>query len=402
MLRGVFIFAILPQNIYFPVTIVLFDTLLSHNRFYPLSLTRPVSFIRHGIFSPFEWYSTFSQLNVAALTLPYLQTSISSDDGYICVDASIVPTTGLLKQLLDLQPGQMLEDENGLVAFALSKPPIFDSLPLFFDESISISPVHRLGHPMDLVKTNSQKILDDISLLDKSHLHVLDNSVNRIFGENPVLAEPGARVQGCLFNTEDGPVFIGKNALVMEGCCIRGPVAIGEGAVVKMGSHLYPGTTIGRFATVGGEIKNSIIGDFSNKAHHGYLGDSVLGQWCNLGAGTTNSNVKNNAGMVKMWSEEARDFVSVAKKGGVVMGDFTKTAINVSINTGTTIGICCSIHHTGFTDKHIPSFSWGPGEPYAFDKAIRDIKNWYSFKNQEPPANMDAILWHLYKSILPV
>jgi UDP-N-acetylglucosamine diphosphorylase / glucose-1-phosphate thymidylyltransferase / UDP-N-acetylgalactosamine diphosphorylase / glucosamine-1-phosphate N-acetyltransferase / galactosamine-1-phosphate N-acetyltransferase len=252
---------------------------------------------------------------------------------------------------------------------------------------------------MDLVKTNCLKISDDITMLDKHHLQVLDHSDNRVFGNHPVYVASGAKVQGCLFNTEDGPVFIGENAIVMEGSTIRGPVAIMEGAVVKMGTQLYQGTTVGRFATVGGEIKNSIVGDYSNKAHVGYLGDSILGQWCNLGAGTSNSNVKNNAGVVKMWSDEARDFVIIGQKAGVVMGDFSKTAINASINTGSTIGICCSIHHSGFTDKHVPSFSWGPGEPYSFEKAMMDIKKWYAFKKELPPANLETILWHLYKSI---
>jgi UDP-N-acetylglucosamine diphosphorylase/glucosamine-1-phosphate N-acetyltransferase len=384
------------------VTIVLFDTPRSHRRLYPISLSRPICHIRHGLFTPSEWYATFTRLHVAALSYDYLQIAIPQDDGYICVDASIVPTRDLLLLILHLQPGQMLEDENGLVAFSTTKPPLFDTLPLFFNESICIEAVQRLGHPMDLVKTNSQKILDDISMLDKSHYDMVDQSVNRIFGSHPVYAAPGSKVQGCLFNTEDGPVFIGENALVMEGCSIRGPVAIMESAVVKMGTQLYPGTTIGRFATAGGEIKNSIIGDFSNKAHHGYLGDSILGQWCNLGAGTSNSNVKNNAGMVKMWSDETRDLISIGQKAGVVMGDFTRTAINASINTGSTIGTCCSLHHSGFTDNHIPSFSWGPGESYTFDKAIRDIKAWYAFKNQEPPANLETTLLHLYRSMQAV
>jgi hypothetical protein len=165
-----------------------------------------------------------------------------------------------------------------------------------------------------------------------------------------------------------------------------------------MGSQIYGGTTIGKFCTAGGEIKNSILGDYSNKAHHGYLGDSIIGEWCNLGAGTTNSNVKNNAGMINMWSEEIHSLAPVAKKAGVVMGDFCRTAINTSINSGSTIGISCSLHHFGLTEKHIPSFSWGPGEAYRLSNVLEDIEQWYAFKNRQPEPELTTVIEYLYRN----
>jgi NDP-sugar pyrophosphorylase family protein len=208
----------------------------------------------------------------------------------------------------------------------------------------------------------------------------------------------GASVQGCMFNTENGPVFIGKNALLMEGGIFRGPLAIMDGAVVKMGATIYGGTTLGVKSTAGGEIKNSILGDYSNKAHHGYLGDSIVGQWCNLGAGTSNSNVKNNAGAINMWSESVKNYISVGQKAGMAMGDFSKTAINSSINTGACIGCCASIHYTGLTEKSIRPFAWGEEGKYDLNKLLKDISAWMFFKREYPAECLLDTIRHLYQT----
>lgn len=398
--RGVFIFIILPQN-FIALVILLFDTPLSRKQLYPLSATKPVCDIRYGIFTLREWYKNYTSLQVAALTVEALKETIPEAKGWICIDASVVPSKGLIENILKLQPGQVLEDLNGLIAYSTNTKPVFDQLPLFFETTIQSEPVERIRHSMDYVKGSAKKITEDIALLNKTILQSPESDTNRVFGDHQVYLGIGSKVRGCIFNTEDGPIFIDNNALVMEGTCLRGPVCIGEGAVVKMGTQIYPGTSIGKFSTVGGEIKNSIIGDYSNKAHYGYLGDSILGKWCNLGAGTTNSNVKNNGGIVKMWQEETRTFVAIGHKAGMVMGDFSKTAINTTINTGTTIGVCCSIHQIGFTDKHIPSFSWGPGEKYTFNNALRDIEKWGSFKNKAMDERTKSILEAIYHSGKP-
>ena len=183
----------------------------------------------------------------------------------------------------------------------------------------------------------------------------------------------------------------------MEGALIRGPFALCDKAVVKMGTKIYGATTIGPHCTVGGEIKNSILLANSNKAHDGYLGDTLVGEWCNLGAGTSNSNVKNTGGEIKMWNEEANDFVIVGKKGGVVMGDFSRTAINSSLNTGSFIAICCNVFGEGLLPKKINSFSWGNvGETYQLEKAYKDISNWMAFKQQFLSNEMKGVLKHLY------
>jgi len=203
-------------------------------------------------------------------------------------------------------------------------------------------------------------------------------------------------VEHCFLNGSDGPIYVGKNALIMEGSMLRGPIAIGENAVVKMGTKIYGATTIGPNCTVGGEIKNAVFFGNSNKAHDGYVGDSVIGEWCNMGAGTSNSNIKNNASSVMLWTPNGP--ADVGFKCGMLMGDYTKTAINTSINTGTVIGACCNIFGSGLTPKYIPNFSWGSDgvERYEFEKAISDIVNWKRLKQQSLSANEKTILKHIF------
>ena len=185
----------------------------------------------------------------------------------------------------------------------------------------------------------------------------------------------------------------------MEGSLLKGPIAICEGAVVKMGTKIYGATTIGPFCTVGGEIKNAVLFGYSNKAHDGYLGDSVLGEWCNLGAGTTNSNVKNNAGEVKYCVDGDKKVISAGTKGGLLMGDYSKAAINTSFNTGTMVGVCCNIIAPGLTPKFIPNFSWGADgiTSYKLDKALIDIDNWKKLRGLNISDREKQVLTAIYK-----
>jgi NDP-sugar pyrophosphorylase family protein len=186
----------------------------------------------------------------------------------------------------------------------------------------------------------------------------------------------------------------------MEGCQVRGPFALCEGAVLKMGTKVYGATTIGPHSVIGGEVKNSIFFGNSNKAHEGYIGDSVIGEWCNLGAGTSNSNVKNTAGEVKTWNYSHNDYITAGTKCGVIMGDHSKTAINTSINTGTVIGVCCNVFGEGLTPNVLQNFSWGLKDTklYDIDKALSDITSWKKMKNKtlsEPEAKM---LKHIFEN----
>ncbi|MDP4259087.1 MAG: putative sugar nucleotidyl transferase [Bacteroidota bacterium] len=249
----------------------------------------------------------------------------------------------------------------------------------------------QISHPWDIIRHNAQAIADDFALLTKDRTsQPIPPTVQSIRPEN-IFIEAGAILNYCTLNASAGPIYIGRNAEVMEGSLIRGPFALCEGAVVKMGAKMYGATTIGPYSTVGGEIKNSVIFGYSNKGHDGYLGDSVIGEWCNLGAGTSNSNLKNNAGEVKVWSPSRSAFIAAGAKCGLFMGDYSRSAINTSFNTGTVVGVCCNVFGDGaggvgipgaLTPKFIPSFSWGFVAKYEFDKAIRDIGNWKALKGQ--------------------
>lgn len=240
---------------------------------------------------------------------------------------------------------------------------------------------HYLQNAWDIVKYNSWAIKNDFEIVTHNRSSAVISSTNKIIAPENVFVEAGVKMEYCIINASEGPVYIGKNALIMEGSMLRGPIAICDGAVVKMGAKIYGATTIGPQCVAGGEIKNSVMLANSNKAHDGYLGDSVIGEWCNLGAGTSNSNLKNNAGIVKAWSEADKEFLPVGIKCGLLMGDYSRCAINTSFNTGTTVGICSNIFGTENPPKKVNDFSWGK-EIYIFDKAVEDIGNWMLLKNK--------------------
>jgi UDP-N-acetylglucosamine diphosphorylase/glucosamine-1-phosphate N-acetyltransferase len=215
-------------------------------------------------------------------------------------------------------------------------------------------------------------------------------------GDHPVYIEPGARLEHCILNTSEGPIWIGSDAVIMDGAMLRGPLAVCHHAVVKMGAAIYQGTTIGPYCTVGGEVKNSILMGWSNKAHEGYLGDAVIGYWCNLGAGTSASNVKNSGGPVMVHDEASGDRIAAGFKSGLIMGDFSRAAINTSFNTGTVVGICCSVHgHAGLTPTYIRNFTFG-NQRYQLEKLLEEIRNWMAFKGCQPDDELLETIRNLY------
>lgn len=246
-------------------------------------------------------------------------------------------------------------------------------------------PERVIEYPWDIFRLNDQALREDFSrITHERQSEQLPKSVQAIDVEN-IFIEEGARLSHCILNASRGPIYIGKNAEVMEGATIRGPFALCEGAVVKMGARIYGATTVGPFSVVGGEIKNCVFFGHSNKGHDGYLGDSVIAEWCNLGAGTSASNLKNTAGAVKVWHQASAQFIDAGKKCGVLMGDYSRCAINTSFNTGTVVGVCANIFGNGLTPKLVANFTWGTEAPskYELDKALRDIANWKRLKNSD-------------------
>ena len=250
---------------------------------------------------------------------------------------------------------------------------------------------------VDVVKNNAATIVRDVAIkqINKATLEL--NSSSQIIHAYNIFVEEGAILENCILNASEGPIYIAKNCKIMDGAILRGPIFIDEGSIVKMGATIYGGTSIGKKCVVGGEIKNSIINNFSNKAHHGYLGDSIIGKWCNLGAGTSTSNVKNNGSDVMLQLANAE--LNAGNKFGLLMGDYSRSAINTSFNTGTVVGTCCNIFTEGLTPKYIPNFSWGcKGERYELPKAFTDIENWKIMKGETLSKEERELLKNLYSN----
>ena len=255
-----------------------------------------------------------------------------------------------------------------------------------------------INYSWQLFQLNNYALRHDYILLtDKKVSQTLSSSIFTNDKEN-IFIEPGVNIKHCFLNAETGPIFISSGAVIMEGSMIRGPFFLGENSVVKMGSKIYGATSIGKNCTVGGEIKNSILFAHSNKAHDGYLGDSVIGEWCNLGAGTSNSNVKNTATQVGYILKDNAVLSYSGSKGGLLMGDYSRTAINTSFNTGSVVGVCCNIFEEKNPAKFTDNFTWG-NEKYIFEKALRDIENWMAFKNSSLTEHKKQTLKKLYEKV---
>ncbi len=260
------------------------------------------------------------------------------------------------------------------------------------------APAERLNNITDLLRYNNKALRADITRLIANHPSASPSATNRITRPEAVFMEAGAVMEHCIINADTGPVYIGKNVQVMEGSLLRGPLALCEGTVVKMGTRIYGASTIGPYCTVGGELKQVIMLGYSNKAHDGYLGDAIIGEWCNLGAGTSNSNVKNTGGDITL--KFPGSSMSAGNKFGLLMGDYSRAAINTSFNTGTTVGVCCNVFGNGLTPSFIPSFSWGTtGDRYRLDKAFDDISNWKKMKGSAITLSEKQLLTHIFEAL---
>lgn len=258
-----------------------------------------------------------------------------------------------------------------------------------------------IRYPWHLFEHNGEALLEDFHLLTAGrHSAPIPRSVQAVAPEN-IFIEESARLSHCILNAGTGPIYIGRNAEIMEGALIRGPFAACEGSIVKMGAKIYGATTIGPYSTAGGEIKNVLFLGYSNKGHDGYLGDAVIGEWCNLGAGTSASNFKNNAGTVRVYHPASGGYLPAGQKCGLLMGDYSRSAINTSFNTGTMTGISCNIFGEGVPPDYVPDFSWGQDGHvrYEWDKALRDIGNWKKMKGQVLREDEMKALKHIFDQL---
>ena len=330
----------------------------------PFTLTRHSSEIRVGILTIAQkWkHLTGATIHTYAHNLP---------QDTITIPANVIPNSHNVNSILSAAANQLL--------------PLVDDHVFF------------INHPWHIYQYNARAIQHDFELITR---HRTSQSLTQgNFCDNPqqLFIEEGAVIHHTIFNTADGPVYIGKHAVIMEGSLIRGPFALGDSALVKMGSVIYGGTSIGPHCIVGGEIKNSVLFGYSNKAHHGYLGDSVIGAWCNLGAGTSNSNVKNTGSNVTYQLQQNAGHAVSAQKGGLLMGDYSRSAINTSFNTGAVVGVCCNIFGDVSSKKYFDNFSWG-NEYYRLAEALTHIAHWKKMKGQQLTNEEQTVLENIYNN----
>ena len=333
----------------------------------PLTYTRPVAQLRCGILTIAEKYQKRG-FDVGYETEDYLQEKFPSVQHDILVSGSVCPTDSFIDAITSLTEGQALIQDDLLLAFkgvnwADTPTEIFP-----FNDVLNL-----IIRPWDIWTKNAAEMNIDFDVLTKDRFSAPIDSSNTVFGDR-IFLEEGARVKASILNATSGPIYLAQNAEVMEGSIVRGGLALGAHSALKLGTKVYGATTLGPHCKVGGEINNSVILGYSNKGHDGFLGNSAIGEWCNLGADTNNSNLKNNYDEVKAWSYVDGRFSKTGQQFcGLIMGDHSKSGINTMFNTGTVVGVSANVYGAGFPRNFIPSFTWGGPQgttEYMIKKAL--------------------------------
>ncbi len=339
----------------------------------PFTFTRPVADIRIGILTIREKWEKYLGTTTSTLTEPYLAKKfpLKTSSANILINGAFLPDTGLLNSIQNLKEQEVLVYEGEPVAVATAVIPevveVTNYKPVEY-----LGEVFRLKNTWDIFSDNGEALKRDFELLTRGRKSAPISPTNQLINEGDIFLEEGARVEYSLLNAAEGPIYIGKNAEVWEGNLIRGGFALGEYAVVKMGAKIYGPTTVGPYSKVCGEINNSVIFGYTSKGHDGYLGNSVLGEWCNIGADSNNSNLKNNYAKVRLWNYATESFEHTGLQFcGLMMGDHSKTAINTMFNTGTVIGVNTNIYVPGFPRNFIPSFSWGGASGFSTYQPVK-------------------------------
>ncbi len=380
-----------------------------HRHLLPLTFTRPVGHLRPGILRLGEGWYVRSGIAVGYRTEPYLNEAfpLPKDDGpHYEVDGSLYPGDALVAAVLALRPGQMLTAAGRPLAYALADhaaPGDIDwhSVPPGRSPVTFTGEVLRFERPWHLFQHCGKAIAQDFALLTEGRRSQRLSAYNTVIGDpDLIFLEEGAVVEASILNTKAGPIYIGKDAEVMEGCIIRGPMVLGDHAQLKMGAKVYGPCAFGPECRVGGEVNNSVMQGYSNKGHDGFLGNSVLGEWCNLGADTNNSNLKNTYGTVKAHSYAEGGPVDTGLQFcGLIMGDHAKSGINTMFNTGTVVGVAANVFGGGFPPKHVPGFSWGGSEgfeTYDIDRAIGTARRVMARRNIPLDALDEAMLREVF------
>jgi UDP-N-acetylglucosamine diphosphorylase/glucosamine-1-phosphate N-acetyltransferase len=360
---------------------ILFDPVRTRQDLLPLTYTRPIADCRLGIMTIREKWEHFLSERTLSLTEPYLEVKFpfcKEPGAHIYINASVIPDASLVAQIRSLQEEQALTDGTHVIAYHSAKPQLnhenIEAIAASADK-VNAGPYNKISFPYDIFKMNGAEIVKDFELLTKGRVSQPLSKTNTLLGdEMHIFIEEGASVECSTFNVKGGPVYIGRDAEIMEGCLVRGPFALGDHAGLKMAAKIYGATTVGPHCRVGGEVSNGVFFGYSNKGHDGFVGNSVIGEWCNLGADTNTSNLKNNYGNVDVWNYREGKYISTGMQfHGLVMADHSKSSINTMFNTGTVVGVAANVFDSGFPDKFIPSFTWGGAEgleTFRFDKAL--------------------------------
>ena len=330
--------------------------------FLPLTFTKPISELRCGILTFAErWEKLLDIRDKRYITEEYLEVKYPRYEKKesLLIVPNFLPTEKVLDQIKNLQFGEALVYENELLVAKIN----LENFGLHQIEKMTDieEELTVFKHPTDLFSFNEKAINFDFDLLTNGRISQPLSETNGFLGnKEDIFIEEGAEIEFATINAKTGKIYIGKNAEVMEGCNLRGPIALCEGAKFNLGAKIYGATTIGPYSKIGGEVNNIVVPGYSNKGHDGFVGNSVIGEWCNFGADTNSSNLKNNYSEVKLWSYKHKKFVGTGLQfTGVIMGDHAKTAINTQLNTGTIIGVAANIFKTGFPPNLVDNFSWG-------------------------------------------
>ncbi|MCC6462726.1 MAG: GlmU family protein [Saprospiraceae bacterium] len=387
---------------------ILFDS-DARNQLLPLTATRPMGELRLGILTLREKWERHLRASVSYITQEYLQEKfpIHVEAENLVLNGGVIPNEALCRRIEQMDMNEALLHNGELVAAWLDEAR-FEALiedeevreldGKNLDKSIPFKQLNRLW---EFTQFNDQAIREDFNLLTQGRRSEPISATNTVLGAAQVFLEKGAKIECCILNATTGPIYIAEGAEVMEGSVLRGPVAIGANAIVKMGTRIYGPTTIGPGCRAGGEIARSILLANSNKAHDGYLGDSVLGEWCNMGADTNTSNLKNNYSEVKLWDYEAGRFANTGLQFcGLVMGDHAKCGINTMFNTGTVVGVSANVFGSGYPRNFVPDFAWGSVESgyrtYRFSDACETAERVMARREVAFNELEKAILYHVY------
>jgi UDP-N-acetylglucosamine diphosphorylase/glucosamine-1-phosphate N-acetyltransferase len=379
---------------------ILFDD--SREKLLPLTFTRPVCDLRIGILTIREKWEAYLKASTSTLTEDYLRIKfpmVSASEN-VLINGSVCPTVQLISEIESLKNGDRLMKDGKLLAARIDGD-VSTFQKEAEDGKAFGGEVLAVENPWDIFSKNGEAIETDFEFLTAGRTSAKLSESNAVIGNGKIFLEEGAKAEACIFSTANGSIYLGKDTEVMEGSVIRGPFALCEGSQVKMGAKIYGPTTVGPQSRVGGEVNNSVIMGYSNKGHDGFLGNSVLGEWCNLGADTNNSNLKNNYDEVRVWSYGAQRF---AKTGlqfcGLIMGDHSKSGINTMFNTGTVVGVSSNVFGSGFPRTFIPSFQWGGAAGFTEhnkEKAFATAERVMQRRGKQFDENEKAILSSVFE-----